>query len=227
VYEKVPVAALIRLDRDEALRIGRQLGVDRIVVGRFYGLRSQNSSHDFVITTYRRVVRKHKDDARPASTKTEYVEDQIHVSRHERRVWVSYDFSILDTRNGASLATRTATLPAGAVVVWTSDVADGDCDDYALESPDLEKSRPDAVRANREQWKQCAGDWKLPAFLERSRDGRDRAAYRSEYRREFYGFSDDHPIVLGELPPESDLAFVALDRVWEPVLAALKDLDEH
>lgn len=225
VYARIPVSALSRLEREDALRIGRELGADRVVVGRFYGLRSQNNDASYVITTYRHQPHREKEE-QDASTRKEYVEEKLSITRHERRVWVTYDFSILDTQDGTPLLTRSATLPATASVVWTDYEPVGDCNSYALYTPELQKQEPETVKDIQGQWRECAGDWGLPAFLERARSERRHVSYRPEDRQLFFDFSPEYPVFLGELPPEDDLAFVALDRVWEPLLAALRELDE-
>jgi len=150
----------------------------------------------------------------------------MHVSRHERRVWVKYDFSILDTHDGKILLTRGDEVPAEAIVVWTDYEPVGESNSYALYTAEMQKAHPEAVKVIDGRWRQCAGGWKLSAFLERARDEHRHTRYRPEDRQAFYDFSSEHPVFLGELPPEGDLAFVALDRVWEPLLAALRELDK-
>ena len=228
VYARIPVSALSRLERQDALRIGRELGADRVVVGRFYGMRSQNNDANFSFSTYRRRPQKEKEAASEASRKDdkEYVEEKVNITRHERQVWVTYDFSVLDTHDGKALLSRSATLPANACVVWTDYAPAGDYDKYSLFTPELKSKEPETVKAIEGRWHDCAGSWKLPAFLERAGSKGRHERYRPEDRQSFYEASSDYPVFLGELPPEDDLAFVALDGVWEPVLAALRELDK-
>lgn len=231
VFARVPVSALARLERDDALRIARDLDADRIVVGSFHALRSEKTSESYTITVYRKgppPPKIRKPGAPP--TPPEYIPQDLHIVRHRRNTSLSYDFSILDVRDGRSLAARSKTVSATAIVVWTDDEPEGDCDDYSLVSPEIEKNEPDRVKSAHENWKKCAGDWKLHAFLERARHEHEhehRTYKPDEDRKTFYGFSANHPVFLGELPPEGDLALVALDSMWQEVLAALREADKE
>ena len=50
-----------------------------------------------------------------------------------------------------------------------------------------------------------------------AREGRDHQQQRRDSRK--------HPVLCGELPSEEDMAYLAYEDLWRPVLAALKDLD--
>jgi hypothetical protein len=200
-----------------------------VVTGRFYGLRTENNNDEYVISAYHKQLKPQAQAVwgEPPKKEYEYVEDKLHIARHERHVWVSYEFTVLDTKSGTSLLTRTETVPAAAIVVWTDYEPVGDCKEYSLYTPDLEKNQPDAVKAINGEWKKCAGSWKLNSFLEHARSDRQRSRYRREYRQSFYSSSADYPVFMGELPPEGDLAYVALDPMWESVFSALKELDKR
>ena len=76
------------------------------------------------------------------------------------------------------------------------------------------------------QWQERVGSWKLADLLLKARDARGRSKWSRDYRREFHGTdSRNRPVWLGELPGEDDLAFVALDDAWRPVLSTLQELD--
>jgi hypothetical protein len=62
-------------------------------------------------------------------------------------------------------------------------------------------------------------------MLRRTRDDRHRALYESRYRDEFRRDSRKYPVLCGELPSAEDMAYLAFEDVWRPVLAALKSLD--
>ena len=66
----------------------------------------------------------------------------------------------------------------------------------------------------------------LPSLLEKARNDRHRSRYSASDRHAFFGDCRERPIWLGGLPGENDMAAIALDVVWQPVLGMLKELDE-
>ena len=84
------------------------------------------------------------------------------------------------------------------------------------------------VRAkNREmEWKTDFGNWTLPALLERARKDRSHRHYGHGDRATFIQQDcGERPIWLAELPDERELALIALDGLWQPVLGMLQELD--
>jgi hypothetical protein len=223
----IPVAALDHLDRSDAVRFGRELKADQVIVGRFFGLHSQTNTATYRQLVYRRVARKEGEGetwvGRPSFT---WEEQQVGIMRRERNVSVQYEFSVLRTDNGEVLANRTATMTADAITVYTDYDPVGSCDDYFLYQPDLEKTQPEEKKRITQEWQAHVGDWKLGSFLEHARSEHEHTTYQSSDRRAFYNFQRANPVFLGDLPPEGDLALVALDRVWEPVLEVLQQLDK-
>ena len=222
VYARTPVSALGRFDRADAVDLGREIGADRIVVGRFFGVRTETNTEHLTQRIFHKEVERAKDGTR----QERFVEADLPLVYRERDVSVSYEFQVLSTLDGSVLATRTEERSARARTIFTEFQPRGECRDYCLYSPEMKKSEPGAVSKIDAFWASHAGSWALPEFLERARDGRGRATYRSECRQEFYSGSSSRPVFLGECPPEGDLAYVALDDVWRPVLAALRDLDK-
>jgi len=221
VYSKVTVADLDHMGRREAIRVGRDLDADRIVSGRFYGLRTKTDTESYHSTIYRKVVEK---DEKGASVER-FVEREIDVVARTRDVSVRYEFEVLDTEDGSVLASAGNAVDAEARALYTSYQADGDCDDYCLASPALRRADPERAKEVESEWKERFGSWTLPELLERARKDRERTRYRSDYRDEFYGNTAARPVFLGDLPPEDDLAVIALHEVWRPVLSALQELD--
>lgn len=210
------------MSRDEAMSLGRRLGADRVVVGRIAGLRSNNDLKDLTLPIYRRV--ESKDDK--GVTRVRWDEATLRVVTREREVAVSWSFDVLDVESGAVVASRSVPSNTAARVVWTDFKPEGDCDRYALLPPDVRRS--DAARARQvdAQWEERLGSWTLPSLLLKARDARGRARWSKEYRSDFRGVdSRRRPVWLGELPGEDDLAFVALDEAWHPVLTTLQELD--
>lgn len=222
VDQVMTVAQAGHLGREDALALGRKLGADRVVTGRFAGMRSNNDFKDMTIPIYRKV--ESKNDAGEKIVR--WVESSLHVVTREREVTVNWEYSVLDVKTGAVLMQRTKPAVAAACIVWTDYRPEGDCDLYALLPPDVRKN--DSARAKRvdDQWQERVGTWTLPTLLVKARDERNRSKWSNNYRREFHGVeSRRHPVWLGELPAESDLAFVALDDAWRDVFAGLKELD--
>lgn len=213
-----------RMNRGDALTLGGKVGADRVLVGRIAGLRSNNELKLMTVPIYRKVTYK---DATGA-TLVRWDESTLHVITRERQVTVNWDFDVMDVKSGAVLAHRAVPSNTAARVVWTDFRPEGDCDLYSLLPPDV-RSR-DTVRAKRvdSEWDERCGTWTLPDLLRKSRDARIRITWSKEYRGDFRGVDTRrHPVWLGELPGEDDLAFVALDDAWRPVLATLQELDER
>lgn len=217
------VAQANSMSREAAMALGRKIGADRIVVGRFGGMRSNNDLKDMTLPIYRRIESKDETGA----TITRWDEATLRVVTREREVTVNWGFDVLDTKTGAVVRHRDVPTNTAARVVWTDFKPVGDCDHYALLPPDVR--RTDTARAKQVdgQWDERLGSWKLAELLKRAQSDRSsRTRWSRDYRREFRGVdSRRRPVWLAELPGEDDLAFVALDDAWKPVLATLKDLD--
>ena len=218
----ITLAQASRMSAQDARAIGRKLGADCVVTGRFAGLRSSDDFEDLTLPVYRRV--EHQDDK--GVTTVSWDEASLRVVTREREVTVNWDFEVIDVRSGAVLAHHEAPANAAARIVWTDFKPEGDIDQYTLLPPDVRKS--DAARAKSvdSQWEEGVGSWKLPELLRKSRDERGRSRWSKAYRREFHGVdSRRRPVWLGELPGEDDLAFIALEDAWRPVLEVLQELD--
>jgi hypothetical protein len=221
VYGKITVAEMDALDRDDAVSVGRRLGVDQVVTGRVFGLRSSTNTNTYHRTIFRRLVDKDSSGTR----RERFVEQDFHVVEREREVSVHYDVELVDLANEASLAAFSDGTTAYARVIFTDFQAQGSCDDYFLVPPSRRKNdRAGAERIDAE-WKSHCGNWTLPALLERARTDRGHARYTRADRSAFYEDCRERPVWLGELPTENDLAAVALDVIWQPVLGILKELD--
>ena len=224
VANAMSVAQANRMTRDDALAIGRKLGVDRVVTGRFAGLRSNHDLKDLTLPVFRKIEQKN-EQGEPI---VKWFESSLTVVTREREVTVNWEYAVLDVKTGAVLLTRTRPAVAAARIVWTDFKPEGDCDRYALLPPDVRKT--DDARAKRvdAQWQDRVGSWTLPALLIKARDERGRRQWSRDYRGEFRGVeSRRRPVWLGELPGEDDLAFVALDGVWRDVVSGLQELDER
>lgn len=221
VYARITVAELDDLDRDDAVRIGRRLGVDQVVTGRVYGLRSRTNTREFVGTIYRKIV----DRDTSGTKRVRYVEQGFNAVEREREVTVHYDLEIVDVEAETSIVVHSDAPTAYARAVFSDFQPQGDCSDYTLLPPDLRES--DRRRADRleSEWKSTFGSWTVPSLLERARSDRRHSRYSSGDRRSFFSDCREKPVWLGEVPGENELAGIALDAIGRPVLDMLKELD--
>mgnify|MGYP001564198726 CR=1 FL=1 len=221
IERNMTVAMARNLQRDDALALGRRVGAHWVVVGRFLGLRSNNSQRELALPLYHRVDAK--DDKGAAVVRWE--ESSLQIVTRERDVTVQYDFDVLDVASGAVLAHGEEPARARVRVAWSDYRPGEDFDRYALLPPDVRKNDPARARKVDAQWREQMGSWNLGDVLRQAREQRARTRYTSRYRGEFYGDTRARPVWMGELPSENELAFVALHDVWRGVLAALKELD--
>ena len=124
-------------------------------------------------------------------------------------------------------ASLSDTVPASIATVFTNFASQGSRKDYRLYPPGLAKADPQGAKRIEQQWKAHLGDWDLPDFLEHAYANREHTTYRPDDRSRLINFRGNRPLFLGALPPEEEVARVALDRVWVPVLGVLRDLDRQ
>ena len=239
VYDRIPLSALDDLSREYAVQIGRELGADLVVVGRIFGLRSQNNTIDYTQTVYR--PRSNQGggqgqgigqgqgggQGQGRGTEEEFIQEELRIVRREMNVEIRYEFTVLDTRTGYAAATIADTVPASIATVFTNFQSQGSRRDYRLYPPGLAKADPQGARRIEQRWRERAGDWELPDFLEHAHSNREHTTYRPDDRSRLFNFRGNRPLFIGALPPEEELARVALERVWVPVLGVLRDLDRQ
>ena len=225
VYPAVPIAFFDHVSRREAARIGRDLGADRVVVGRFYGLRTNTNTGNFTQTVYRKT--EDKDEA--GKSRERYVEHTIDVLTRDREITVGYEYQVVNVEDGSSIVGNSGTLRAAAHAVYTSSPVDGDEDDYCLVPPDVRKADSDRAKRIDSQWEDRCGNWKLTDLIAGSRKERSRSRnesrYESRYDDDFILLSSGRAVFLGDVPPEGELVKMAFGQVWEPLTRTLRDLD--
>jgi len=221
VYARITVAELDELSREDAVRIGRRVGADQVVTGRVHGLRTNTNTTAVHQTIFRKTVERDTSGRRVER----YIEHDFHAIERERTVTVRYDLEVVETEHEASLAAFSDAVEGYARVVFTDFQATGDCDDYCVVPPGLRRSDPSRAERLESEWKRHFGTWTLPSLLEKSRSDRHRSHYSASDRHAFFGDCRERPVWLGGLPGEDDMAAIALDVVWQPVLGMLKELD--
>jgi tetratricopeptide (TPR) repeat protein len=221
VYEAVPIAVLDRVSARQAARIGRDLGVDRVIVGRFYGMRSNTNTGQFTQTVYHKTVDKDETGA----SRERYVERAIDVLTRDREISVGYEYSVVDVQDGSVITGNSGTLRAAAHAVYTSSPVGGEDEDYCLVPPDVQKQDPERAKHIESEWQDRCGDWKLTDLIARSRREHARG-YDSRYQDDWVLRADGRAVFLGDVPPEGDLVKLAFGQVWEPLAHTLHDLDQ-
>lgn len=219
VVSRMSVSQLGRLSREEAVKIGRKSGAQRIVWASLGPVKSETGLHFFRDRIARQVVQKGED----GKDVVRWVEVPIEVIARVRDVTVDVDFEVIATEDGMSLAHDRSPRTARARAVWTSYIPEGDLTRYALVSETVRSANPDRAKDVETRWKAACGDATLQQVLSARRDTRGDAAYdRSVLPRIVSGAAF---VFLQELPPAQELALAAVSGGWQPVHRELARLD--
>jgi len=222
VYGVLPVLLLENVIRSDALRLGREIGADRVVIGRVHGLRSNTDTQTWHETVFRKVVEK---DEKGVSTE-HYVEQRVDILARGREVRMRYEYQVLDVADERVVFTLDDEAAAEAHAIYTSASVSGDCADYCLVPPDLQKADPKRAGHVEDQWKERYGSWTVPEVLERSRKEREGSGRKHDYWSEpRYYDSRNRPVFIEDVPPERELALRSLEPLWKRVLTTLRELD--
>jgi hypothetical protein len=217
---RMTVSQLAYLSRDEAVRIGRKCGAQRVVRGAIGPVSSETHIQFFRDTIARRIVEK-GDNGQVA---TRWVEVPIEVVARVRDVTVDVDYEVISTDNGASIVHSRSPRTTRARVVWTSYTPDGDVGDYALVSEAVRSQNPDRARDVETRWKSVCGETTtLQQVLSARRETRGDAGYDKSTLGRFAAGAAF--VFLQELPPAQDLALAAVKNGWQPLFNDLTRLD--
>ena len=220
VERNLTVAEARGMQVDQAIALGKRVGADWVVLGRFRSSRSTASTRIARMPVYQRVERRDS-----TGTVVTWEEFTLPVVSRQREVSVQYDLDVVEVSTGTVLAHRDQLAQAFARVVWTDFMPDNNYDRYALLPPEIRNTNSRRASEADAAWRNEMGSWTLRDFLRNSRDQRVRSRYSRTYRADFYDDTRTTPALLGELPSEHELTFVALRDVWRDVMAALKELD--
>jgi hypothetical protein len=220
-YARMTASELDDLSREQAIRLGRRLGADRVVWARLYGSHTDTNTDRYHDTIYRR--RAQRDSSGRSREVFEPVE--FTAIRRSRQVSASWEIEVLDVNLETSIARRANTVAAFARTVYTDFAPDGDCDDYCLVPPATRSSDPGRGRRREDEWKSTFGSWTVPHLLEAARREHGRSSGMAEVRGQFRRDTRDQPVFLDDLPGEGDLLMVALDDLWRPALDAIVEQD--
>jgi hypothetical protein len=217
--EAMTLSQLRGVSREDAVRLGRKAGVERVIWGTIGDVDSDTRLHLFSDVIARRVVEKGAD----GNTVTRWLEVPIQVVSRVRTATVGFEYEVIATRGGATVARHRAERTAGARVVWTSYMPEGDLDAYALVSDVVRAARPERAREVEARWKSTCGETTtLRQVLEARRTTRSGRYGRDALPRLIAGAAF---LFLEDLPPAEDLAFAALAGGWKPLHADLLRLD--
>jgi hypothetical protein len=220
VTSRMSVAQLGRLTREDAVKLGRKAGAERVVWGSVGNVRSETQLQFFRDVVARRIVQKDET----GKEVVRWVDVPIEVVARVRDVTVDVDVEVVATVDGTSLSHEHAPRSSRARVVWTSFVPDGDVASYALVSEAVRSQNPERAKAIETRWKNVCGETTtLQQVLAARRETRSDQGYdRGTLGRFATGTAF---VFMQELPPAGDLALAALSNGWQPLEKELTRLD--
>ena len=214
------VSQLGSVSRDEAVRLGRKAGAQRVVWGSIGGIHSETRLDLFRDVVSRRVVDRGAD----GRERVTWVDVPIEVVARVRDVTVGVEYEVISTNNGATLARDRCDRSTSARVVWTSYQPEGASDTYSLVSEEVRAANPARTKAVETRWKLVCGEGTTLAQVLTARRGSGSTARytRSSLPRFIEGAAF---VFLEDLPPADDLAFAALAHGSGQLAADLARLD--
>jgi len=221
ITSRMSVAQLGHLSREDAVRLGKKAGAERVVWGSLGNVKSETQLQFFRDVVAHKIVQK--DDQ--GHDVVRWVDVPIEVVSRVRDVTVDVDYEVIATVDGTSLSHEHAPRTSRARVVWTSFSPDGDVSSYALVSDAERSSNPDRAKDIETRWKSVCGEsTTLQQVLSARRDSRgDQGSYdRGTIGRFVTGTAF---VFMQDLPPAQDLALAALCNGWQPLEKELARLD--
>ena len=208
-----------RLGRDDAIALGRSVGARQIVWGRLISLRTDSDSDRYHGTLWRKIVERDSTGER-----VRYAESPFEAVRRRRTVTLAWSWSLIDVASEESVAGDESEIEAQARSVYSRDLPEGKSSEFVLVPPN---QASDVTRTSRveSEWKGTFSSWTVPQMLDEGRRYKARTQYAPEYREAFMHADGEHPVWCDDLPSSGELARIALDEAWKPVLAALRQLD--
>jgi len=214
------LADLDDVSREQAIRMARKAGAERVVWGSVGNVKSTTKLHLFQDNVWRRVVERG-----PNGTEVvRWVEVPIQVVSRVRDVKVGVDYEVIDTRSGTSLVHRHLDRSSSARVVWTSDRFDGDPSSYVLVSDSFRSTHPDRAKEIETRWSDaCGAGTTLVQVLEARRSAGSSGRYARQALPRFAAGAAF--VFMEDLPPADDLALAALTQSSRSVRDDLVNMD--
>ncbi len=220
IERSMTISELEGLSREQAIRLGRRSGADRVVWGSIGRVRSSTKMNFFRDSVARRVTERQAN-----GTETDrWVEVPIEVVARVRDVTVGVDYEVISVTSGVSIAHRHVDRATTARVVWTSQQLDGDPSSYSLVSETVRASNPDRVKDVETRWRSVCGDaTTLAQVIQARRSAGSNGRYARESLPRFLAGAAF--VFLEDLPPAGDLAYAALAQGSAPLRDDLLRLD--
>jgi hypothetical protein len=220
VERELRVSDLGRTSRDDAIRLARKAGADRVVWGSIGEVDSKSSIHFFSETVWRRVVEK---DASGKSV-TRWAEVPIQVVSRVRTVNVGLTYEVIAANGGTTIARDSGTRTMKARAVWTAYMPESGPDTYTLVSDEFRKADPERAKKVESKWSAVVGEGTtlaqvLDAKRTSAKQSNDRAGAIARLA------AGAAFVMLDDLPSTEELTFAALTGGWQSVHQALVQLD--
>ncbi|TMQ66288.1 MAG: hypothetical protein E6K79_02745 [Candidatus Eisenbacteria bacterium] len=224
IERTMTLSELEDVTREEAVRLGNEMGANRVVWGSIGAVKSSTRLNLFKDTVCRRVMARDADGHESAH----WVDVPIEVVARVRDVTVGVDYEVIAIRSGATIARRHVDRSTSARVVWTSYQPEGDPASYSLVSETVRSADPNRARDVETRWKSVCGDaTTLVQVLEARRSAGSSGHYVREALPRFVAGAAF--VFLEDLPPAEDLALTTLSRGSAPLqddLLRLDDIDD-
>lgn len=220
VRRSMTLADLDDVSREQAIRMARKAGADRVVWGSVSPVKSSTKLHFFQDNVYRRVAERGPNGV----DVVRWVEVPIQVVSRVRDVKVSVDYEVIDTRSGTSVVHRHLDRSSSARVVWTSDRFDGDPSSYVLVSEPFRAAHPDRAKEIETRWSDaCGAGTTIVQVLEARKNAGSTGRYARQALPRFAAGAAF--VFMEDLPPADDLALAALTTSSRSVRDDLVNMD--
>jgi hypothetical protein len=207
VEGSMTLAQLAGLTREEAVRVGKKAGAQRVVWGTIGDVRSTTRLEVFKDVVARRITEK---DAQGRKS-TRWVDVPIEVIARVRDVTVGVDYEVTAIKDAASVAHERFDRSMSARVVWTAYDPEGDVSSYSLVSEASRTTNPSHAKEVESHWRSVCGEGTtLGQVLEARRSTKSGGRYSRESLPRFIAGAAF--VFLEDLPPAEDLAFAALAK---------------
>jgi len=210
IESAMTVSQLGDLSREDAVKLGRKAGAQRVVWGSIGGVKTSTHLEFFKDAVCRRVTEKDRD----GNSVTRWIDVPIEVVARVRDVTVGMDYELLSTKDGSSLMKRHLDRSTEARVVWTSYEPVADVESYALVSETVRSANPSRAKDVETHWKAVVGEATIAQVLQ-ARLASDKSDSDGRYRKESSlprFIAGAAFLFMQELPPTEDLAYAAVAK---------------